>query len=204
MSLPEGCTEDSSESNSVNVGTCSNEACVKRNQRHAGSCGEKDSIRQCCSPASLSNSRITCKSGMKFNFHKVSKCACAACTVSKIVVCSKVVDPEGNPLWRGEMTVSNDAGNRYYKEKRGNFRILVKSGTKRIVMIVKGKFQGLLEDTRKVSNFMRGSVFCTIVLQKKSPVIKFPANKKKASLLKDPGETKLCRSGHSCKYLPYS
>ena len=87
---------------------------------------------------------------MKFNFHKVSKCAYAACAVSKIVVCSKVVDPEGNPLWRGEMTVSNDAGNRYYKEKRGNFRILVKSGTKRIVMIVKGKFQGLLEDTRKV------------------------------------------------------
>ena len=35
VSLPEGCTEDSSEGNSVNVGTCSIEACVKRNQRHA-------------------------------------------------------------------------------------------------------------------------------------------------------------------------
>ena len=74
-------------------------------------------------------------------FRKVSKCACAVCAVSKIVVCSKVVDPEGNPLWQGEMTVSNDAGSRYYKEKRGNFRILVKSGTKQIVLIIKAKFQ---------------------------------------------------------------
>ena len=39
------------------------------------------------------------------------------------------------------MTVSNDAGSRYYKEKRGNFRILVKSGTKQIVLIIKAKFQ---------------------------------------------------------------
>ena len=84
------------------------------------------------------------------------------------------------------MTVSNDAGNRYYKEKRGNFRILVKSGTKRIVLIIKGKFQDCWKIQGEFSNFTRGSVFCTIVLQKKSPVIKFPANKKKASLLKDP------------------
>ena len=54
------------------------------------------------------------------------------------------------------MTVSNDAGNRYYKEKRGNFRILVKSGTKRIVLIIKAKFQGLLEDTRKVFELHEG------------------------------------------------
>ena len=37
--------------------------------------------------------------------------------------------------------MSNDAGSRYYKEKRGNFRILVKSGTKQIVLIIKAKFQ---------------------------------------------------------------
>ena len=150
---------------------------------------KKDYIRQ--------KAALLTKAVWNSTFRKVSKCACAVCAVSKIVVCSKVVDPEGNPLWQGEMTVSNDAGSRYYKEKRGNFRILVKSGTKQIVLIIKAKFQ--------VFELHEGQpVFCTIVLQKKSPVIKFPANKKKASLLKDPGETKLCRSGHSCKYLPYS
>ena len=181
VSLPEGCTEDSSGSNSVNVGTCSNEACVKRNQRHAGSCGGHDSTRQCCSPASMSDSRVSCKSGIKFNIQKVSKCACADCAVSKIVVRGKVVDPMGNPLWRGEMTVSNDVGSRYYTDRRGNFKILVKSGTKRIVLTVKDNFQGLLEDTTKVFELHEGQVsFYTIVLQKKPPVIKFPANNKKS------------------------
>ena len=54
--------------------------------------------------------------------------------------------------------MSNDAGNQYYMEKRGNFRILVKSGTKRIVLSIKGKFQGLLEDTRKVFELHEGQV----------------------------------------------
>ena len=133
---------------------------------------KKDYIRQ--------KAALLTKAVWNSTFRKVSKCACAVCAVSKIVVCSKVVDPEGNPLWQGEMTVSNDAGSRYYKEKRGNFRILVKSGTKQIVFIIKAKFQ--------VFELHEGQpVFCTIVLQKKSPVIKFPANKKKASLLKNPG-----------------
>ena len=181
VSLPEGCKEDSSGSNNVNVGTCSNEECVKRNQRHAGSCGEKNPTRQCCSPASMSDSRVTCKSGMKFNIQKVSKCACAACAVSKIVVRGKVVDPEGNPLWRGEMTVGNDAGNRYYTDRRGNFKILVKSGTKRIVLTIKDKLQRLLVDTTKVFELHEGQVsFYTIVLQKKPPAIKFPGYKKKS------------------------
>ncbi|XP_022803223.1 neurogenic locus notch homolog protein 1-like [Stylophora pistillata] len=180
VSLPEGCTEDSSGRNSVNVGTCSNEACVKRNQRHAGRCGGHDSNRQCCSAASMSNSRVSCKSGIKFNIQKVSKCACADCAVSKIVVRGKVVDPEGSPLWRGEMTLSTDAGKRYYTDRQGNFKILVRSGTKRIVLTVKDKFQGLLEDTTKVFELQEGQVsFYTIVLQKKPPAIKFPANKKK-------------------------
>ena len=52
--------------------------------------------------------------------------------------------------------MSNDAGNRYYREKRVNFRILVKSGTKRIILIIKAKFQGLLEDTRKVFELHEG------------------------------------------------
>ena len=123
------------------------------------------------------------------SFRKVSKCACAACAVSKIVVCSKVVDPEGNPLWRGEMTVSNDAGNRCYKQKRVNFRILVKSGTKRIVLIIKAEFQGLLEDTRNVFELHEGQVSFIPSFFKRNRLwsnSQIP-NKKKASLLKDPG-----------------
>ncbi|XP_022803228.1 cartilage intermediate layer protein 1-like [Stylophora pistillata] len=180
MLLPEGCTEDSSGSNLINVGTCSSEVCVKRNQRQARSCRGQDSTRQCCSPASMSDSRVSCKSGIKFNIRIVSKCACADCAVSKINFRGKIVDPEGNPLQWGEMTVSNDQGNKYYTDRRGNFNILVKSGTKRIVLTVKDKLQGLLQDTTKVFEVHEEQVsFYTIVLQKKPPAIKFPANKKK-------------------------
>lgn len=172
--MPPGCSEDSSGSNDVDVGTCSHEPCVKRGE--AGGCGGQDSTRKCCSPAAIIDSPVSCTNGEKFTVQKVTGCACADCAVPEMVIRGKAVDPEGNPVKKGEITVA-DGGGKYATDLRGNFKIVAKPGTKRLVMTIKDKLQGLLMDTTKVFTLHEGQVsFYTIVLQKKPPVIKFQAN----------------------------
>ncbi|XP_078375573.1 cartilage intermediate layer protein 1-like [Oculina patagonica] len=176
QTLPPGCTEDSSGSNSVNVGTCSYESCIKRGE--GGGCGGQGSTRKCCSPAAMSDSAVSCGNGIKFTIQKVTKCACADCAVPKIVVRGKAVDPVGNPVKKGEITVG-DGGGKYSTDLSGNFKIPVKSGTTRLVLTIRDKLQGLLMDTTKAFTIHEGQVsFYTIVLQKKPPVKKFKANEK--------------------------
>ncbi|KAJ7388752.1 Cartilage intermediate layer protein [Desmophyllum pertusum] len=167
VTLPLGCTEDSSGSNSVDVGTCSYAACIKRNQGDASSCGGQQSTRQCCSPAAMSDSPVTCGNGETYSIQKVTSCACAECTVPDMVVRGKVVDPDGNPVKKGEITVG-DGDEKYSTDLKGNFNFRVKSGTKRLVLTVKDKLQGLLEDTTKPFTLHEGQVsFYTIVLQRR-------------------------------------
>ncbi|KAL9968790.1 hypothetical protein ACROYT_G020915 [Oculina patagonica] len=174
LTLPPGCTEDSSGSNSVNVGTCSHEPCVKRGE--AGGCGGQESTRKCCSPAAMSDSAVSCSNGEKFIVQKITSCACADCAVPEMIIRGKAVDPDGNPVKKGEITVEDD-GEDYSTDLRGNFKIPVKSGTKRLVVTIRDKLQGLLMDTTKVFTLHEGQVsFYTIVLQKKPPEIKFQAS----------------------------
>ena len=176
VTLPEGCTEEGR--NSINVGTCSYETCVKRKKGDAGSCRGQGSIRQCCSPTAMYGSFVSCTNGVKFNIQRISKCACAECAVPKIVIHGKVVDPEGKPLRKGKITIGNEEKPTYDTDMHGNFKILVKPGTKRLVLTVTDALQGLLEDTTKAFTLHEGQVsFYTIVLQKKPPAVKFPANK---------------------------
>ena len=174
LTLPPGCSEDSSGSKSVNVGTCSNEPCIKRGE--AKGCGGQESTRKCCSPAAMSDSPVSCGNGAKFNIQKITSCSCADCAIPDVVVRGRAVDADGNPLKRGEITVG-DGERPYSTDLSGNFKIPVKSGTKRLVLTIKDKLQGLLMDTTKAFTLHEGQVsFYTIVLQKKPPAIKFQAN----------------------------
>ena len=129
------------------------------------------------------DSSVTCGSGVTFNVRKVSSCACAKCTVPDIVVRGRAVDSDGNPLKAGEITVEGDPKT-YRTDLGGYFEIPVKSGTKRLILTIKDKLVGTLQETTKAFELHEGQVSSyTIVLQKKPPAIKFAANQvKKISL----------------------
>ena len=189
QTLPPGCKEDSSGSDRVNVGTCSYEECIKRGQGDSGKCGgEVDKTRRCCSPASMVDSSVSCGNGMKFTVEKVSSCACSVCSVPDTIVRGRVVDADGNPLKKGEITVKGDK-NRYSTDLNGYFKIPVKSGTKRLVLTVRDKAVGKLQETTKAFVIHEGQVsFYTIVLQKKPPATKFAATQEKKIPLGTPGK----------------
>ena len=166
--LPPGCTEDSSGSSSVNVGACSYDTCVKRGQRDSGECGEQEGSRQCCSPASIIDSPVTCTNGAKFSVQKVSRCACAECAVPDTIVHGRAVDPDGNPLKQGDITVEGDP-RRYKTDLSGYFKISVKPGTKRLVFTVADNRLRQLQETTKAFTLQEGQVsFYAIVLQKEA------------------------------------
>ena len=125
------------------------------------------------------DSSVTCGSGVTFNVRKVSSCACAKCTVPDIVVRCRTVDSDGNPLKAGEITVEGDP--KTYRTDLGcYFKIPVKSGTKRLILTIKDKLVGTLQETTNAFELHEGQVsFYTIVLQKKPPAIKFAANQEK-------------------------
>lgn len=173
--MPPGCTEDSSGSSSVNVGACSYDTCVKRGQGDSGECEEQEGSRQCCSPASRIDSPVTCTNGAKFSIQKVSRCACAKCAVPDTIVHGRAVDPDGNPLKQGDISVEGDQ-RRYKTDLSGYFKIYVKQGTKRLVFTVADKRLRQLQETTKALTLHEGQVsFYTIVLQKKPPAITFSA-----------------------------
>ena len=106
-------------------------------------------------------------------------CACAKCAVPDIVLRGRVVDPNGNPLLAGEITVEGDPKT-YRTDLRGLFNVPVKSGTKRLILTIKDNLIGELQETTKAFELHEGQVsFYTIVLQKKPPAIKFTANQEK-------------------------
>lgn len=125
------------------------------------------------------DSSVTCSGGVKFNVQKVSSCACADCAAPDIVVRGRAVDPDGNPLMAGEITVEGDPKT-YRTDRGGYFKISVNSGTKRLILTITDKLVGKLQETTKAFELHEGQVsFYTIVLQKKPPPIKFAANQEK-------------------------
>ena len=178
--LPPGCKEDSSGNSSVNVGACSYDTCVKRGQGDSGECGEQEGIRQCCSPASRINSPVTCTNGAKFSIQKVRRCACAKCAVPDTIVHGRAVDPDGNPLKQGDITVEGDT-RRYKTTLSGYFKISVKPGTKRLVFTIADNRLRQLQETTKAFTLHESQVsFYTIELQKKPPAITFSAKQKQS------------------------
>ena len=180
VSLPPGCTEVSSGSSRINVGTCSYDECIKRGQGDSGRCGGgEDNTRRCCSPMSRSvNSPVICTNGVKFNVEKVRGCKCSLCAVPDIVVRGRVVDEDGNALLMGEIAVQGDK-KKHFTDLSGYFRFTVNSGTKRLVFNIKDSFFGKLQETTKALDLHAGQVsFYTIVLQKKPPATKFAATQK--------------------------
>ena len=175
VSLPLGCTEISSGSNTVNVGTCSYDECIKQGQGGSENCGEvEDNTKRCCSPTSMVDSQVGCTNGLNFNLEKVSGCSCSVCAVPDIVIHGRVVDEEDNPLKKGVVTIAGEE-KKYYTDLAGYFKFTVKSGTKRLVLNFQDPF-GNLQETTKALDLHAGQVsFYTIVLQKKPPAIKFVA-----------------------------
>ena len=190
QTLPPGCTEDSSGSNQVNVGTCSYEECIKRGEGDSGQCGEaaKSKSRHCCSPRKMVNSPVSCGNGVKFNVEKVSGCSCSECVVPDMIVRGRAVDPDGNPLKQGKISVEGDK-TKYLTDLRGYFNIPVKAGTKRLVLTITDKLVGQLQETTKALTLHEGQVsFYIIELQKKPPPIKFSAIQPKKISLGTPGK----------------
>ena len=190
QTLPPGCTEVSSGSSQVNVGTCSYEECIKRGEGDSGQCGkpEESKIRHCCSPTGIVNSPVTCRNGVKFPLEKVRSCSCLKCAVPDIIVRGRAHDEDGNPLKQGEISVVGDA-KKYRTDLGGYFKIPVKAGTKRLVLTIKDKLLGQLQETTKALTIHEGQVsFYFIVLQRKPPPVKFSAKQEKKIPLGTPNK----------------
>jgi len=91
------------------------------------------------------------------------------------IVHGRAVDPDGNPLKEGDITVEGDT-RRYKTNLSGYFKIAVKPGTKRLVFTIVDNRLRQLQETTKAFTLHESQVsFYTIVLQKKPPAITFSA-----------------------------
>ena len=174
--LPPGCKEDSSGSDKVNVGTCSNEACVKRNQGGAGGCGGQ-TTPMCCSGTSVVDSHVTCGNGIGFNVQKIQRCSCAPCIQRAIFIHGRVVDTDRKAVRKAEIRLEG-VKKLFIADSEGYFTVGVMPGTRRVVLTVKDSrfMPGRHIETSKAFTLHEGQTsFYTIVLQKSPPERKFKA-----------------------------
>ena len=82
VTLPDGCFEDGTSKNKVNVGKCKNHPCLRADTPFVESCDEAE---RCCQPGTVSEATVRCGSG-EFKMERVLSCRCDICKERTTIV----------------------------------------------------------------------------------------------------------------------
>ena len=82
VTLPDGCFEDSSGKNKVNIGECDNHPCLRADSPSLELCDEAE---RCCQPGTVSDTTVRCGHG-EFKMKRVVNCRCDACKERNTIV----------------------------------------------------------------------------------------------------------------------
>ena len=75
FTLPDGCFEDGTNKNKINIGKCNNHPCLRADANFLESC---DETKRCCQPGTVSETIVRC--GQEdFKMEKVLNCTCDVC-----------------------------------------------------------------------------------------------------------------------------
>ena len=82
VTLPDGCSEDGTGKNKVNVGKCNNLPCLRADTLFVESCDEAE---HCCQPGTVSEAIVRCGRG-EFKMGRVLSCRCDICKERNTIV----------------------------------------------------------------------------------------------------------------------
>lgn len=82
VTLPDGCLEDGSGKNKVNIGKCNNDPCLRADTPFLELCDEAE---RCCQPGIVRDTTVRCGKG-EFKMKKVVSCRCDVCKKGNTIV----------------------------------------------------------------------------------------------------------------------
>ena len=169
MTLPDGCVNEETNSNLVDIGYCPDTRCVRNDTSYGCACSDR---RFCCGPRETSEIPVRCAGAVTFNLTKVQRCGCAECRAKVSYIQGAVIGAsEKKPIKYGDVIV--EGLDDTVTDGKGRFRIEVPEGMTRVVVTFKDIFNRL-ESTTKVFHVKSNQhSFHKIELREKVPIIEF-------------------------------
>ena len=169
MTLPDGCVNEETNSNLVDIGYCPDTRCVRNDTSYGCACSDR---RFCCGPRETSEIPVRCAGAVTFNLTKVQRCGCAECRAKVSYIQGAVIGAsEKKPIKYGDVIV--EGLDDTVTDGKGRFRIEVPEGMTRVVVTFKDIFNRL-ESTTKVFHVKSNQhSFHKIELRERVPIIEF-------------------------------
>jgi len=82
VTLPDGCFEDGTNKNKVNIGKCNSHPCLRADTPFLKSCDEAE---RCCQAGTVSETTVRCGRG-EFKMKRVVNCRCDVCGERNTIV----------------------------------------------------------------------------------------------------------------------
>ncbi|XP_078359788.1 cartilage intermediate layer protein 1-like isoform X2 [Oculina patagonica] len=175
VTLPDGCLEDGSGKNKVNIGKCNNDPCLRADTPFLELCDEAE---RCCQPGIVRDTTVRCGKG-EFKMKKVVSCRCDVCKKGNTIVKGIVVGgPDERPVEYCDILVNDTVVT--YSDYDGTFEIPVHKSAKRFVATFRDYMEEYEEST-VVLPFKKGrTTFHKIHLRPEAEPVEFNAEEEKA------------------------
>ena len=154
----------------MEIGYCPETDCVRNDTNvNGGACLDK---RFCCGPRETSEIPVRCAGAVTFNLTKIERCGCAECRKKVSYIQGAVIGAsEKKPMGYGNVIV--EGLDDTVTDGKGQFRIEVPEGMRRVVVTFKDIFNRL-ESTTKVFHVKSNQrSFHKIELRERVPIIEF-------------------------------
>ncbi|XP_022798194.1 cartilage intermediate layer protein 1-like [Stylophora pistillata] len=173
VTLPEGCVENATGGNLLDVGECEPVACLKNDSLFNSSCQDPTF---CCGPGDTISVLVDCRGILSFDISKVISCSCGSCSQTATNLQGIVVGgPEEEPMRYGDVIYDNKIVT--YTDEDGKFSFEIPRKVNRVAVTFKDSYYKEFEERTKVFLFNEGSTgFYKITLKRTPSPVSFNAS----------------------------